>query len=99
MTAAIPIRRAVIVSDLVLQGWAESARRIYRRVRTLERLSLVVWVDNAGMVWIRGVDEGSKFAPPAGQHLATYKPSVPINEIEDDMLFHLRSMTNTRKAA
>jgi hypothetical protein len=94
-------RRPVIIADIVLDGWAESARRVYRKLRNLQKMRLVVWVDNAGCVWTKGLASNDRFDCPEGQHLATYDQGVPINEIEDELLFHLRTMTNTnqRKAA
>ena len=91
------IRRPTVIADLVEQGWAESARRVYRRLRTLTTLRLVVWIDAGGSVWIRGVGPVSSFEVPSGQWLATYSSDVQINDIEQDFLHHLRTMTGTNK--
>jgi hypothetical protein len=92
-------RRQRIIADIVLDGWAEAARRVYRKVRNMPGTRVAVWVDGAGCVWTRGVCANEDFTPPEHQFLATYRAGIPINEIEDDMLDRLRSMTNTRKAA
>lgn len=100
MTTHIPqTRRQTIIADLVLDGWAESARRVYRKLRNLQRMRLVVWVDRNGCVWTKGIATSESFDPPEGQHLATYSSDVKINDIEDELLFHLRSMTKTKRAA
>ena len=38
-------RRPTIIGDIVLDGWAESARRVYRKLRNLQRMRLMVWID------------------------------------------------------
>lgn len=92
-------RRPTIIADIVLDGWAESARRVYRKLRNLQKMRLMVWIDGAGCVWTKALSCVDRFDCPEGQHLATYAQDVPINNIEDDFLFHLRDMTNTRRAA
>lgn len=88
------IRRPNVIADLIEQGWQESARRVYRSLRLFTALRLVVWVDGAGSVWVRAVRAHSSFQPPM-EWVATYSPGVEINQIEDDLLHHLRQMTGT----
>lgn len=85
-----------LIGNLHEKGWRDIARAIYREARQLNVLILVVYVDEHQDVWAQ---KARKSSPIDQTHwLATYASDAAPNEIEDDLIEHLRDMTNTRKA-
>lgn len=87
----------MLIGNLHEKGWRDTARAIYREARQLNVLILVVYVDEHQDVWVQ---KARKSSPIDQTHwLATYDRSTAPNEIEDDLIHHLRSTINTRIAA
>lgn len=85
-----------LIGNLLEKGWRDIARAVYREARQLNVLILVVYVDEHQDVWIQ---RSRKTSPIDQAHwLATYASDTPPNVIEDDLLHHLRELTE-RKAA
>lgn len=84
-------------ASLFQDGWQESARRLYRRVRGWN-VPMAVLADEAGLLYVR--HDNYRLRP--GQELVgIYTNAVQINDIEDDLIEYLRDLTGraVRKAA
>ena len=85
-----------LIGNLRQTGWKDTARCIYREARQLHRLRLVVFVDDHQDVWTQKIR--STATVDQAHWLATYGSDLAINEIEDDLLHHLQSLTQGASA-
>lgn len=84
-----------LIGNLLEKGWRDIARVIYRESRQLNVLVLLVYVDEHQDVWIQRARKTSAIDPT--HWLATYSSDAVPNEIEDDLINHLQSITKEPK--
>ena len=84
--------RTMVIANLHAEGWRETARRVYRRVRN-SAMRHMVYITPDLDVWVKALRTTDSRLPPADQILATWDQGVEINEIEDELINHLRELS------
>jgi hypothetical protein len=88
--------RTMVIANLHAEGWRETARRVYRRVRQ-SAMQHMVYITPDLDVWVKALRHDSRLPPP-DQILATWDQSAEINEIEDELINHLRELSGLATA-
>lgn len=86
--------------DLIIDGFSECARRVYRHTRS-SGWNWMVCVDASGTMTVSTSSEVRSVNVLRTQWVGTYNRTTQINDIEDDLLERLRELTRaiTEQAA
>jgi len=82
----------MVIANLHAEGWRETARRVYRRVRH-SAMRHMVYITPDLDVWVKALRHKDSRDPPVEQILGTWDQSTEINEIEDELINHLRELS------
>lgn len=81
--------------NLILDGFEESARRVYRKVRGWHSMGVIAIVENNGTIRLKQFrDAQVSRMPPADLIVGTYDRKAQPETIENDMLYRLRELTS-----
>ncbi len=87
--------RSQPLGNLVLDGFEESARRVYRKVRSWHSQGVIVIVEDNGVIRLKQCrDALVSRMPPADLIVGTYDRKAQIETIENDMLYRIRELTS-----
>ena len=80
------------ITNLFRNGWEDSAREVYRRVRSWNA-PMALFAKPNGDLSGRPALVDKRFHSAGAELIGTYTSAVQINEVEDDLIEYMRDLT------